>query len=97
MKYLKKFEDIENTPDVGDYIIPNVETLNAVINDKINNNIFQIIGTRQRKIGKILYIIKFKLENHIDDNWYLDVSEIKHISKNKEELEILLQSKKYNI
>jgi len=97
MKYLKKFEDIENTPEIGDYIIPNVETLNHLIDNKINNHVYQIIGTKERNMGGFLYIIKVKLNDNQLDDWYLSNYEIMHLSKNKEDLEVLLQSNKFNI
>jgi len=86
MKYLKTYEDINRLPKLNDWVII-ADDLDVNIN---NDSIGQIIKIYPNK----RYIIKF---DKIDRIPTLGVDQLKYWSDNIKELEILINSKKYNI
>lgn len=102
--YIKAFENIKNNPEIGDYVICEEGFLdNIEIKDFISNNIGQIIGIEVPNYFTIQYENvpkEFKWYFHPID--YRDITnmrldEIILFSKNKEELEDYLITKKYNL
>jgi len=106
MKILKFNENSnKNEPKVGDYVICYYSD-NDVVNDTINNKIgiivkinydnnypFKVkynISYRDRSITR-----EFKLKN--SNSFEFNRSEIIHFSEDKDELEIILNSNKFNI
>ena len=84
-------------PEIGDYVIINwgyTIDFNDVqkLRDHIENNIGKIID-----YGFATYYVKYK--NLPRENKIIQISKdyIKHWSKNKEELELILATKKYNL
>jgi len=107
MKYLKKFENLDE-PQVGDYVVCSVIITTGVKDELIkymNNNIGKIIKKEDRT--KQQYYVYYEYyENapvdlfvrYISENyWWFDKNEILYYSKNKEECEVYLDTKKYNI
>jgi len=109
MKYIETYENMSE-PEIGDWVIcKDVNTFNEDndIIDFIDNNVGQII-----KITKIVYLIKYGINfNKVefepesfgfpsDDGLGVrrfQRSEIKHWSKDKENLEAILAANKYNL
>jgi len=94
MKYIKKFESInDNEPEVGDY---------AVVKLGIDNISEKPL---EKYIGKIIVNMKlcddsYRIQFFIDDeikNWWVSKYEIVDFSKNKEDLEYLIDVNKYNL
>jgi len=103
MKHLKYFENIEE-PQVGDYVIcEELSNLTPDICNFISSNI-GIIEYTKNDDGETSYYIKY--ENVPEDIFFLtlrnnkrDMSreEIIHFSKNKEDLEYIINANKYNL
>jgi len=105
MKYLKTYEDYNNMNDVhiGDYVIVYKNTkygggkLVDVINFA-NNNVGHVVDEY-----KYLWLIKYEsipsgIKSYfVDDILKIPKQYIKHFSKNKEELEMIVNSKNYNL
>lgn len=90
MKYLKTLESNINRPELGDYVIINVEPGTGLPNN-IKNKIGQIIDISNDTLISIYYSqIDYSLP-------YIHKSFIEHTSKNKEDLEQIVNTKKYNI
>lgn len=85
MKHLKTFENIYRPYQEGDYVI-----INSNRSEHLRSEVGQIIQIANHKI-MIEYPNSTKLPLVVYD------SEIMYWSENKEELEILLASKKYNL
>lgn len=108
MKHLKTYEAINITPEVGDYVIANSIYASKKLQSFFNSNIGQIIekvkDVNKKSPDIILYKVyydPYEVEPNnviLDDNsWLFDVDEILHISKNKEDLELILSANKYNL
>ena len=92
MKYLKLYEEnIENVPEIGDYVICE-ESLDNITKEFISNNIGKIIGIDE--FGQY-YIVKYDYNVMPEMVMYLD--EIIKFSKDRTELEEYLMAKKYNL
>ena len=113
MKHLKTLETINDGPKIGDYIIVKSNSPIYEINDFIENNIgqiFNIVKFKNSRYGNTYYTkynnipseikVYFQylmLENKLCYYRGYDSSSIIEYSKNKENLEIILQAKKYNL
>jgi len=108
MKYLKRFENI-NTPQVGDYVIASLKT-DKDIGIFIANNIGQIVAISENDINKLYTVKFFNIEKDIEKFFFTEPEygeymtlmffykyEILAFSKNKEELETILNANKYNL
>ena len=105
MKYIKKFENV-NVPQIGDYAIVDNTSVNKNLNDFLSNNIAEIVDKYEIETywGKINYY-KFKYENipfglsesFSNDTIGFTELTIGYFSKNKEDVEARIQSKKYNL
>ena len=103
MKYIKTFESInKDKPEVGDYVICDSTIDDYVICD--STNFVSLRELVQNSIGKITIIKsvffwdEFYIEygDLIGDIMFVE-EEILFWSKNKEELELILTTKKYNL
>lgn len=81
MKYIKRFENIKNEPEIGDYIILDLE-IGQIIDE--GNNWWYI------EIEKNQFSTCYYTKDYIKDH-------VKYWSKNKEELETVLVTNKYNL
>jgi len=112
MKHLKTIETInhidtiKNGPQIGDYVLCNEFTMYKDFDNFQNNNIGKIINISKNDI--ITYSCKFtkipkEISGFFKNNGNTDgvrrylLNEIVHFSKNKKDLEIILQAKKYNL
>ena len=101
MKHLKKFNiGLKNIKDakVRDYVICDL----IIDHNNINYIISNDIGRITNKHGFTSFIVEYKnplLKNNINDGCCIIVNsnEILYCSTNKEELEVILKSRKYNI
>ena len=106
MKYIKKFENLKDEPEVGDYTIcisPNF-VVNEKLIDFIESNIGRItkmydVSSLKSKKYYILYDnVPISLEYYFDKNTRIfNEDEIIEFAKTKEDLEIKLQANKYNL
>jgi len=124
MKYLKKYEEIEEATylseaQIGDYVICYDETfidhydpyVDKIMNEFLENNVGKIIDYNSEKYHydhNIRYIVKYQdipeeIEKYfVYNNGIRSVrgfrrKEILYSSKDKEELEILIATNKYNL
>lgn len=110
MKYIKSYENIQEEPQVGDYIIMHTITIEPNAFKFINNNIGQILtiepGLSQNK--KLLSIAYDNVPAEITEWFNWDSFIMKYVkrfsdrfivafSKNKEDLEHIIDAKKYNL
>lgn len=93
MKYIKTFEIVHSYPKEGDYVILDSEQYKI-----INPNFYNYI---QNKIVKVESI-----DDYNNFNIYIDqlcrtvqfqIAQIKYWSDNEEELQVYIDTKKYNI
>ena len=105
------YEINNNEPELGDYVICNNNDRSddlEEINYFIDNNIGQIINNKSIKYTGYPYIVKYSniptefsiytcYEYDTNDNIQFNRSEILYWSKNKEELESILNTNKFNI
>ena len=90
MKYIKTFEIIHSYPKAGDYVVLDSEQfrmLNPNFFNSIKNKIFKI----EKYHGDYFTI---NINNKIE---HLTINRIKHWSDNEEELQVYIDSNKYNI
>ena len=101
MKYLKKFENV-NKPEIGDYVLVKSHTRYKEVKNFIDSNIGVIFKIR-KDIITVKYknipsniINKFSYINNNNSSGVYDFYsyKIENFSKNKEELEMILQAKK---
>ena len=108
MKYIKLYEELNDEPHIGDYVV--CECINSFsseeVRDYLENNVGKICKIEDHVIS---YLVKyentpFDLFIGINDNykkdvgyWWFDKLEIKIHSSNKEECEAYLNAKKYNL
>jgi len=104
MKHIKVYDNLDNNePEEGDYVICKEHSLNKYFVLFLENNIGKII-----KINDYRYFITYdNIPEECNDYFMLYFcnfktrdffkSEIKYWSKNKKDLEIILQANKYNL
>jgi hypothetical protein len=110
MKHLKKYENVEDELQIGDYVILDSSKIlrynyNKIIVDFLSNNIGKLtyidIGLQKHKIYyNIPQNIKDELKDYpITKNgiWYASLSDILYHSTNKKDLELYITANKYNI
>jgi len=104
MKYLKTFENIENVPQVGDWIIAKDAFDIDIVNDYLNNNIGLVY--KKTYSNNDQYVKYFNIPTEIkhyfkdgdnNDTMFISKKEIFAFSSNKKELESILAAKKYNL
>ena len=111
MKYIKKFENVKIEPKIGDYVIIEPSSLfvhgstfsDLTTKEFISNNIGQITHIQNpEQCRPIISVRYFNIPSHLIKFFHTYCrdyrkDEIVEISKNKEELELKLQAKKYNL
>jgi len=112
MKYLKRFENINNNPEIGDYII--IDKLNNILGPSyddifyfLNNNIGKVVGFGNVYNGKGIKIKFFNIPKNLNTHFNPDhikifpMNSILAFGKNKEtvkeEAEIQRNIKKFNL
>jgi len=107
MKYIKKFENTEDKPKVGDYVLISID--NDEENDFYSNNPGQII--KFFTLQKYRFTVMISYGKNIPDNmknilllnkrcgYYkiFDYEDIFIFSKNKEDLKLKIASNKFNL
>jgi len=105
MKYIKQYEKVnKKQPQIGDYVLLKRTTYNEDFENFIANNIGLIteITNKKRNIEVKFFNVPENIE-HLSffpngGGWtYFKTYDIKHISKNKEDLTVFLTAKKYNL
>ena len=81
MKYLRTYESLSKPPKVGDYVLIDYKTLS-------NKNIIGQIDD----ISSNYYYIQF-----VDEYSKYTLNDLEFWSDNKEDLEILVNAKRYNV
>ena len=119
MKYLKLYEDLNDGPKLGDYVICTYEKYNSEpLNKFLSENIGQVVDfdIDKRISGKmdlysmrksypefIEYPIKYDTDSNIKEFFnssnfrYFEKESVLFYSSDKEECEVYLSAKKYNI
>ena len=113
MRYLKKFENylIDNGPKVGDYIV--AETVGLLGLKDLPSNVIDAINFVHSNVGYLThirdndsnaYVVKYDftdiITNQFDtkpSEFYFPKENIRYWSVNKEDAELFLESKKYNL
>jgi len=103
MKYIKKFENINKSPEVGDYVLMRSDSKNKGFNIFINNNIGQVVIN----IGTHLITIKYdniNLNNQTRSKFFVydnivesyvktfNIDKVVVFSKNKEDIENFIKN-----
>jgi len=104
MKYLKTYEDLQQIPQVGDYVLCK-DYITSDIETRIDSNIGKISNYDDiNEYYTIIYDSKYKnsiLYKKTGGNGYMRRGIRQHSiimwSKNKEDIEAYIQSKKYNL
>jgi len=90
----KLYEMNEDKPEVGDYVICDGKyTLNPEYREFIDTHIGKLIRIN---ISIKCYVIEYFYPNR-GSEYTINLEDIKYWSKNRNELEIILQTNKFNI
>jgi hypothetical protein len=96
--YIKQYEAKIIKPQIGDYIICNIQdSLQTELRKELNQSIGKIIDIDYNNLFGC-YTVEF--QNVLDYGHYdipLSTKEIIHFSPNKNDLETILQANKYNL
>lgn len=97
----KIFENLNEQPKVGDYVLLNVNVFpyeNEITADLIMSKIGKITEIKHNLPlnQKNTYIIKFNIDSTFFDKEF-NISHFKYWSSSKEELEAMIASNKYNL
>ena len=100
MKYIKQFENIQNKPDIGDYVVVKIDEDRRIY---IPDYIIEYIENNIGKFVKYNYLYKdgiyVKYENLPvnNKNIIIFLHEVIFVSKDKNFAQSYLDSKKYNL
>lgn len=112
MKYLKQYEDIDNEPKIGDYVIcyelgdVHFSSQSNSIKNDINSFISVNIGQIREYDNRKWYEIEYEnIPKEVDQWFHASVrncrsmlrKEIIHFAETKEELEPYISANKYNL
>jgi len=110
MKYIKTYEDIDNEPKVGDYVmcheLDDTSRISNINKDEINIFLDVNIGQIQEYDNRKWYEVEYENIPQELIGWFnasmlncrsMKRSEILVHSKNKEDIEHLMSAKKYNL
>lgn len=104
MKYIKKFENLENKLEIGDYVLCEEKLDHEYTTDIIMENFSSThIGKYVANKDDNICLIEYKkipdiIKDYFDgNNRQILIEEIKYFSKNKKELELILVTNKYNL
>ena len=88
MKYIKKYEELnQGEPKLDDYIIVNGEGIYSRLKNKIGY-IKNSFPDSHQSTYKCIFD---------NDIWWINRSDIKYWSENKEDLEVIIEKNKFNI
>ena len=91
----KIFESVNKSrPEIGDYVIVHTGVDNETMDKFYNNNIGQIVGNYE---NGDFFDVQFDVENNRIPHGAIKLSQLKYWSKDKEELELIITSLKFNI
>lgn len=97
MKYIRPYKS--NEPKVGDYVVISADSMNKEYNDFINNT----IGKMYKKSKNFIYI-RYDYIPYGIRQWFTrgettsaELEDIVYFGKTKEDVEIKMNSNKYNI
>jgi len=97
MRYIKKFENMSNDPQIGDYIIVKSDMfMKGEYSIFLDNNI-GIISDVQKNIVVVDFYNYPGYKNDEKSSRVFNIKEILYYSPNKQDLEAILVSKKYNL
>lgn len=95
MKYIKQYDNVSSTPQIGDYVIINLDNHFNYHKDFVNliiNNIGQVTYiSLERNVN--YYTVVFPNKQKFD----FTIGEIKEYAPNTEELELKLSQNKFNL
>ena len=113
IKQYEDNDDIKNPLKIGVYVLcespPEDDDIDDTLREYMKTHIGYIIGHHMHKNKKLLYHVKYEgltkdnyendysLVEDTDDQLLVWRDEIKHWSKNREDLEVLLSANKYNL
>ena len=104
MKYIKKFENLKNKLEIGDYVLCEEKLDHEYTTDIIMENFSSThIGKYVANKDDNICLIEYKkipdiIKDYFDgNNRQILIEEIKYFSKNKKELELILVTNKYNL
>ena len=101
MKYIKKYEYINKLPEIGDYVLVDPKIKDLYWLKYIIGKIKYKTEFFSRGTIKYQYEIEFDTKKRNIFNgkpiWVFDSDEIIHYSKDEKELNIILQTIKYNL
>jgi len=105
MKHIKTFENSKNTPEVGDYILANYDSIFDSLKDLVDfmNNTIGVVANITSFNPYVKYDnVPINLKKYFNRNGskgIVDVSldHILYFSKSKEEIEMKLNKNKFNI
>jgi len=99
MKYIKKFEASVDEIKIGEYVLLNTNShFHTEYHDFINNNVGEVLGKDVYNIYVKYRNIPKNIEGNFDKNRiYANVKYIDKHSFDRNELEALVASKKYNL
>jgi hypothetical protein len=103
MKYIKKYENFDKVPKIGDYVLMRTDSKNIDFRNFLKNNFGQIV-----KIGNSLVNVKYELSINKEIFYFFDLDcsrsfnkkKIVAFSDNLDDLKLQLQfpeTSKYNI
>lgn len=109
MKYIKRFENLGNEPKVGDWVIVNTDFGHDNLDKYLHVTPGKLIIISDNPDLPWPYGIEYDINKMpmyiyeefvmVTDNTYISVGldEIEYWAPNKEDLEIILKTKKYNL
>jgi hypothetical protein len=103
MKHLKLFEELQDKPQIGDYIYVDVKDNFGLPKEQIEDaktRTFKIVDRQDNRIGiNIVYTIKAVPESGRKNynDWYLFDNNVLCFAPTIEELKLKYQTQKYNL
>ena len=109
MKFIKLYEELQSNNKIGNYVIANSLYASNRLQNFFKNNIGKIINSKGWGIDADQYCVEYEYDDidnyiYVNGNIILDknsywfaVDEIISESDNKEDLILILKTKKYNL
>lgn len=98
----KIFEELENAPEVDEYVVIRVNTFDEDFDNFINNTIFTVVSVHQGDYHSVRLKCDYVPKKF--DLYFFENNEIIYLtsliiakSKNKEDLKYILAQNKYNL
>ena len=98
MKHIKLFENYNNTPEVGDFVVANWDKFKDSYQDFLLSNIGEISKVYYNDEYEVLYdSTSLPSEFNSDNKFLFPEDQILYWSRNKKDCEKYLATKKYNL